>query len=181
MSGLAVASRPPCPGKISLWKSTAGVALPWGVPKTTRKRQDPGWIWKNRPCGPGRYPAFGGRSGRGRLGFSASQIHRRIQAAARTAGLAGPFQDHAASVSLALDLAAGGDELPEAMQAGRWTSSTMPDRSVRHQAVSRGAGGGLRRSFMRTRRCPLGKGTAGRRSPRNCPPSYGDRCFRGTL
>ncbi len=54
------------------------------------------------------------------FGLSASQIARRIKAAAEAAGLTGRFSGHSCRVGMAQDLAATGTELPALMQAGRW-------------------------------------------------------------
>lgn len=73
------------------------------------------------------------------FGISATQINRRIAAAARTANLEGSFSGHSPRVGMAQDLAARGAALPELMQAGRWSSSSMPARYTRFQAAGRGA------------------------------------------
>lgn len=71
--------------------------------------------------------------------LSASQIQRRIAAAAQAASLNGRFTGHSPRVGMAQDLAAAGVTLPALMQAGRWQSSAMPARYVRAQAAGRGA------------------------------------------
>ena len=71
--------------------------------------------------------------------LSASQIGRRIDAAAKAAGLGEGFTGHSGRVGMAQDLAASGVELPELMTAGRWKSSRMPARYTERQAAGRGA------------------------------------------
>ncbi|MDE0101010.1 MAG: tyrosine-type recombinase/integrase [Bryobacterales bacterium] len=73
------------------------------------------------------------------FGISGAQINRRIQAAARAAGLPDGLSGHSARVGMAQDLAADGASLAELMQAGRWKSSSMPARYTRSQAAGRGA------------------------------------------
>lgn len=73
------------------------------------------------------------------FGLSASQIVRRIAAAAQAAGLEHPFSGHSPRVGMAQDLAAAGVELPALMQAGRWKDSKMPARYTERQALERGA------------------------------------------
>ena len=74
---------------------------------------------------------------RGPLGRE--HIGRRIAAAARAAGLGDGFSGHSCRVGMAVDLAAAGCELPELMQAGRWTSAAMVARYTANIAVTRGA------------------------------------------
>ena len=64
---------------------------------------------------------------------------RRIDAAAKAAGLGEGFTGHSGRVGMAQDLAASGVELPELMTAGRWKSSRMPARYTERQAAGRGA------------------------------------------
>ena len=71
--------------------------------------------------------------------LSASQIGRRIDAAAKAAGLGEGFTGHLGRVGMAQDLAASGVELPELMTAGRWKSSRMPARYTERQTAGRGA------------------------------------------
>jgi integrase len=71
--------------------------------------------------------------------LSASQIGRRIDAAAKAAGLGEGFTGHSGRVGMAQDLAASGVELPELMSAGRWKSSRMPARYTERQTAGRGA------------------------------------------
>ena len=62
------------------------------------------------------------------FGLSASQIGRRVSAAAKAAGLGDGFTGHSGRVGMAQDLAASGVELPELMTADRWETSRMPAR-----------------------------------------------------
>ena len=71
--------------------------------------------------------------------LAAGQISRRIVAAARAAGLGEGFSGHSLRIGMAQDLAAAGTTLSELMQAGRWTSSSMPALSTRSQSAGRGA------------------------------------------
>ena len=73
------------------------------------------------------------------FGLSASQIGRRVNAAAKAAGLGDGFTGHSGRVGMAQDLAAAGVELPALMHAGRWKSSKMPARYTERQAAGRGA------------------------------------------
>ena len=73
------------------------------------------------------------------FGLSAQQIHHRLRAAARAAGLGDEFSGHSARVGMAQDLAGSGIELPALMTAGRWSSPTMPARYTRAQLAGRGA------------------------------------------
>ena len=73
------------------------------------------------------------------FGLSASQIGRRVNAAAMAAGLGDGFTGHSGRVGMAQDLAAAGVELPALMNAGRWKSSRMPARYTEKQAAGRGA------------------------------------------
>ena len=73
------------------------------------------------------------------FGLSAQQIHHRLRAAARAAGLGDEFSGHSARVGMAQDLAGSGVELPALMTAGRWSSPTMPARYTRSQLAGRGA------------------------------------------
>ncbi len=73
------------------------------------------------------------------FGLSASQIGRRVNAAAKAAGLGEGFTGHSGRVGMAQDLAAAGVELPALMTAGRWKSSKMPARYTEGQAAGRGA------------------------------------------
>lgn len=71
--------------------------------------------------------------------LSAGQISRRIAAAARAAGLGEGFSGHSPRIGMAQDLSAAGATLAELMQAGRWTSSSMPAVYTRSQSAGRGA------------------------------------------
>ena len=71
--------------------------------------------------------------------LSASQIGRRVNAAAKAAGLGEGFTGHSGRVGMAQDLAKSGVELPALMTAGRWKSSKMPARYTERQAADRGA------------------------------------------
>ena len=73
------------------------------------------------------------------FGLSASQIGRRVNAAAKAAGLGDGFTGHSGRVGMAQDLAASGVELPALMTAGRWKSPKMPARYTEGQAAGRGA------------------------------------------
>ena len=73
------------------------------------------------------------------FGLSASQIGRRVNAAAKAAGLGEGFTGHSGRVGMAQDLAAAGVELPALMTAGRWKSSKMPARYTERQVAGRGA------------------------------------------
>ena len=73
------------------------------------------------------------------FGLSESQIGRRVNAAAKAAGLGDGFTGHSGRVGMAQDLAAAGVELPALMNAGRWKSPKMPARYTEGQAAGRGA------------------------------------------
>ena len=73
------------------------------------------------------------------FGLSPRQIGRRVQAAAKAAGLGEGFTGHSGRVGMAQDLATTGVELPALMTAGRWKSSRMPARYTERQAAGRGA------------------------------------------
>ena len=73
------------------------------------------------------------------FGLSPRQIGRRVNAAARAAGLGEGFTGHSGRVGMAQDLAKTGAELPALMTAGRWKSSTMPARYTERQSADRGA------------------------------------------
>ena len=73
------------------------------------------------------------------FGLSAGQIGRRVNAAAKAAGLGDGFTGHSGRVGMAQDLAASGVELPELMTAGRWKRSRMPAKYTERQAAGRGA------------------------------------------
>ena len=77
------------------------------------------------------------------FGLSASQIGRRVNAAAKAAGLGDGFTGHSGRVGMAQDLAAAGVELPALMNAGRWKSPKMPARYTEGQAAGRGRWPGI--------------------------------------
>ena len=81
------------------------------------------------------------------LGLSASQIGRRVNAAAKAAALGDGFTGHSGRGGMAQDLTAAGVELPALMTAGRWQSSKMPARYTERQAADRGA---VARSYQET-------------------------------
>ena len=68
-------------------------------------------------------------------------IRRRLQQAARAAGLPGwrDITGHSGRVGMAQDLSAAGFALPELMTAGRWKSPRMPARYTEPQTAGRGA------------------------------------------
>ena len=68
-------------------------------------------------------------------------IRRRLQQAARAAGLPGwrDITGHSGRVGMARDLSAAGFALPELMTAGRWKSPRMPARYTERQTAGRGA------------------------------------------
>ena len=66
------------------------------------------------------------------------QIANRIKQACAAAGIEG-VSTHGARVGMAQDLAEGGAELPELMQAGSWKSDRMVAHYVRQQAAPRNA------------------------------------------
>ena len=68
-------------------------------------------------------------------------IRRRLQQAARAAGLPGwrDITGHSGRVGMAQDLSAAGFALPELMTAGRWKSPRMPARYTERQTAGRGA------------------------------------------
>ena len=73
------------------------------------------------------------------FGLSSRQIGRRVQAAAKAAGLGEGFTGHSGRVGMAQDLVKSGVELPALMTAGRWKSAKMPARYTERQAADRGA------------------------------------------
>ena len=66
-------------------------------------------------------------------------IGRRIQAAAKRAGLDGRYRGHSPRVGMALDLAENGASLVEMQHAGRWKSPVMPAHYTRSQRAKRSA------------------------------------------
>ena len=75
------------------------------------------------------------------FGLSASQIGRRVNAAAKAAGLGEGYTGHSGRIGMAQDLAAAGVELPALMNAGRWKSSKMPAPLYREPGYRTGRGG----------------------------------------
>ena len=73
------------------------------------------------------------------FGLSSKQIGRRVQAAAKAAGLGDGYTGHSGRVGMAQDLVKSGVELPALMTAGRWKSAKMPARYTERQAADRGA------------------------------------------
>ena len=73
------------------------------------------------------------------FGLSPQQIGRRVNAAAKAAGLGEGFTRHSGRVGMAQDLANTGTELPALMTAGRWKNSKMPARYTERQAAGGGA------------------------------------------
>ena len=73
------------------------------------------------------------------FGLSAKQIGRRVDAAAKAAGLGDGFTGHSGRVGMAQDLVKSGVELPALMTAGRWKSAKMPAHYTERQAADRGA------------------------------------------
>ena len=73
------------------------------------------------------------------FGLSPGQIKRRIQAAAKAAGLEG-VSSHGCRIGMAQDLArAKGIEMPTIMQAGGWRSETTVARYTARKSATRGA------------------------------------------
>ena len=75
------------------------------------------------------------------FGLHPDTIRRRLQQAARAAGLPGwrEISGHSGRIGMSQDLAAAGFALPELMTAGRWKSPRMPSRYTGLQAAGRGA------------------------------------------
>lgn len=71
--------------------------------------------------------------------LSSKQLRRRIQEAARAAGLKGHFGGHSPRIGMAVDLAQAGTGLPEIQNAGRWKSPTMPAHYIRGITAGQGA------------------------------------------
>ena len=82
-------------------------------------------------------PANGGD--RRVFGLHPRTIGKRIESVARAAGMPGAFSGHSARVGMARDLARAGEELPALMTAGRWQSSEMVARYIKHESAGRGA------------------------------------------
>ena len=72
------------------------------------------------------------------FGLSAKQSGRRVDAAAKAAGLGEGFTGHSGRVGMAQDLAATRVEPPALMTAARWKSAKMPARNTSRQAAGRG-------------------------------------------
>ena len=79
------------------------------------------------------------RKGESVFDLSASQICRRIQAAAKAAGLGSGFSGHSPRVGMAIDLARAGTDMTSLMVAGRWQSPRMPARYTRNEVAGRNA------------------------------------------
>ena len=73
------------------------------------------------------------------FGRSPRRIVRRVQAAARAAGLGEGFTGHSGRVRKAQDLVKNGVELPALMTAGQWKSAQMPAQYTERQAAGRDA------------------------------------------
>ena len=73
------------------------------------------------------------------FGLSASQIHRRLKAAAQAAGLGDGFSGHSGRVGMATRMTRLGAPMPVVMRQGRWVSSRMPARYVRNEERQRRA------------------------------------------
>ena len=85
--------------------------------------------------------AMKGKSGPDDLVFALNKrsLSRRIKASARTAGIEGRFTAHSGRVGMARDLVAFGASMPQIMQAGRWSSETMPILYARNELADRTA------------------------------------------
>ena len=73
------------------------------------------------------------------FGLSPQQIGRRVNAAAKAAGLGEGFTGHSGRVGMAPGPGQHRPELPALMTAGRWKNSKMPARYTERQAADRGA------------------------------------------
>ena len=71
------------------------------------------------------------------FGLSKAQIHRRIRAAARAAGLGDDFGGHSGRVGLARRMVANGAPMPLVMQQGRWAAVDMVARYTRGEAAGK--------------------------------------------
>ena len=71
--------------------------------------------------------------------FDKRTLSRRIQAAAKAAGLVGRFAGQSGRIGMARDLVAAGASLVEIMQAGRWKSAKMPAYYARNELAGRSA------------------------------------------
>ena len=74
------------------------------------------------------------------FGLHLDTIRRRLQQAARAAGLPGwrDISGHSGRVGMAQDLSSSGFSLSELMTAGRWKSPRMPARYTERQEAGRG-------------------------------------------
>ena len=68
------------------------------------------------------------------IGLSPSQIHRRVQAVCKAAGLGEGYGAHSGRVGMACQMVKAGAPLPVIQGQGRWTGSAMPARYA--QAVT---------------------------------------------
>ena len=73
------------------------------------------------------------------FGLRPNQIALRIKKAAAAAGLGDGFSGHSPKVGMARDLARAGIELPSLMNAGRWSTPSMPALYIRNETAGRGA------------------------------------------
>ena len=73
------------------------------------------------------------------FGLRRKQMTNRIKRAAELAGLGDRFSGHSPRVGMARDLARAGCELSSLMNAGRWSSPTMPALYTRNERAARGA------------------------------------------
>ncbi len=96
-------------------------------------------------------------------------IRRRLQQAARAAGLPGwrDITGHSGRVGMAQDLSAAGFALPELMTAGRWKSPRMPARYTERQAAGRGA---VARYYQGGRGVEARRRSPGKREPARWSP-----------
>ena len=73
------------------------------------------------------------------FGLKANQITIRIKRAALESGCGKGFSGHSPRVGMATDLARAGTSLTRLMNAGGWTSTTMPAHYTRNEAARKGA------------------------------------------
>lgn len=69
--------------------------------------------------------------------LSRAQIHRRIRAAARAAGLGDDFGGHSGRVGLARRMVGNGAPMPLVMQQGRWAAVDMVARYTRGESAGK--------------------------------------------
>ena len=69
------------------------------------------------------------------FGLSPSQIHRRIKAAAKQAGLGNGFGGHSGRVGMARRMVGNKAPLPTVMQQGRWETPRMVARYTRSESA----------------------------------------------